>query len=111
MSLYFSNTYTVSSRSDKRFLQRKFGKLSAKVVIRPNWVKDVDNKSLERRHKNKIICVGRLENQKNFEELFSMYADGKINPEASDKFTLDTAADAIAHLANRKAKGKVVINF
>ena len=51
------------------------------------------------------------ENQKNFEELFSMYADGKINPEASDKFTLDTAADAIAHLANRKAKGKVVINF
>ncbi|MDA7709596.1 NADPH:quinone oxidoreductase family protein [Gammaproteobacteria bacterium] len=51
------------------------------------------------------------ENQKNFEELFSMYADGKINPEASDKFTLDTAADAIAHLADRKAKGKVVINF
>ena len=51
------------------------------------------------------------ENQKNFEELFEMYEDGKINPAPSDKFTLETSAEAIAHLKNRKAKGKVVINF
>jgi NADPH2:quinone reductase len=51
------------------------------------------------------------ENQKNFEELFEMYKDGKINPAPSDKFTLETSADAIAHLKDRKAKGKVVINF
>ena len=51
------------------------------------------------------------ENQKNFEELFEMYKDGKINPSPSDKFTLETSADAIAHLKDRKAKGKVVINF
>ena len=51
------------------------------------------------------------ENQKNFEELFKMYKDGKINPAPSDKFTLETSADAIAHLKDRKAKGKVVINF
>ncbi len=51
------------------------------------------------------------ENQKNFEELFEMYKDGKINPSPSDKFTLETSAEAIAHLKNRKAKGKVVINF
>jgi NADPH2:quinone reductase len=51
------------------------------------------------------------ENQKNFEELFEMYEDGKINPAPSDKFTLETSAGAIAHLKDRKAKGKVVINF
>ena len=51
------------------------------------------------------------ENQKNFEELFEMYKDGKINPSPSDKFTLETSAEAIAHLKDRKAKGKVVINF
>ena len=51
------------------------------------------------------------ENQKNFEELFEMYKNGKINPAPSDKFTLETSAEAIAHLKNRKAKGKVVINF
>ena len=49
------------------------------------------------------------ENQKNFEELFQMYKDGKINPAPSDKFTLETSAEAIAHLKDRKAKGKVVI--
>ena len=51
------------------------------------------------------------ENQKNFEELFEMYKDGKINPAPSDKFSLETSAEAIAHLKDRKAKGKVVINF
>ena len=51
------------------------------------------------------------ENQKNFNELFEMYKNGKINPAPSDKFTLETSAEAIAHLKNRKAKGKVVINF
>ena len=51
------------------------------------------------------------ENQKNFEELFEMYKDGKINPAPSDKFTLETSAEAIGHLKDRKAKGKVVINF
>ena len=51
------------------------------------------------------------ENQKNFEELFQMYKDGKINPAPSDKFTLETSAEAIAHIKDRKAKGKVVINF
>ena len=51
------------------------------------------------------------ENQKNFEELFEMYKQGKINPAPSDKFTLETSAEAIAHLKDRKAKGKVVINF
>ena len=51
------------------------------------------------------------ENKKNFEELFEMYKDGKINPAPSDKFTLETSAEAIAHLKDRKAKGKVVINF
>jgi NADPH2:quinone reductase len=51
------------------------------------------------------------ENQKNFEELFEMYKDGKINPAPSDKFKLETSAEAIAHLKDRKAKGKVVINF
>ena len=48
------------------------------------------------------------ENQKNFEELFQMYKDGKINPAPSDKFTLETSAEAIAHLKDRKAKGKVI---
>ena len=51
------------------------------------------------------------ENKKNFEELFRLHADGKINPEVSDSFSLDDGANAIAHLKDRKAKGKVIIKI
>jgi NADPH2:quinone reductase len=50
-------------------------------------------------------------NKANFMELFKLHGEGKIAPEVSDKFTLDNAADAIAHLQNRKAKGKVIITI
>jgi len=51
------------------------------------------------------------ENKKNFEELFKLYSEGMINPEVSDSFTLDDGALAIAHLKDRKAKGKVIIEI
>ena len=37
------------------------------------------------------------ENQKNFDELFNLFSQGKINPQSSDKFTLDTSADAVSY--------------
>ena len=51
------------------------------------------------------------ENKKNFDELFKLHAEGKINPEVSQKYALENSADAFSHLANRKAKGKVIINM
>ena len=51
------------------------------------------------------------ENKKNFEELFRLHSEGKINPEVSDSFNLDNGAQAIAHLKDRKAKGKVIIKI
>ena len=50
------------------------------------------------------------ENEKNFQELFELYAAGKINPEIADRFPLKDAGQAIAHLKDRKAKGKVIID-
>ena len=51
------------------------------------------------------------ENKKNFQKLFQLHSDGKINPEVSDSFSLDKGAQAIAHLKDRKAKGKVIIKI
>ena len=51
------------------------------------------------------------ENNKNFDELFKLHAESKINPEVSQKYALENSADAFSHLANRKAKGKVSINM
>jgi len=42
-------------------------------------------------------------------ELLAMYAEGKIKPFVSERFPLERAADAIKHLASRKAMGKVVV--
>ena len=51
------------------------------------------------------------ENNKNFDVLFKLHAEVKINPEVSQKYALENSADAFFHLANRKAKGKVIINM
>lgn len=45
----------------------------------------------------------------NVAELLEMYAAGKIKPFVSERFPLAKAADAIRHLASRKAMGKVVV--
>jgi len=50
-------------------------------------------------------------NLRNTKELLQLYADGKIKPHISEHFTLDQGPEAIAHLAARKAKGKVVITI
>ena len=47
--------------------------------------------------------------QQNVKELLEMYAAGKIKPHVSEHFPLERAGEAIAHLASRKAMGKVVV--
>ncbi|MBC7669755.1 MAG: NADPH:quinone oxidoreductase family protein [Gemmatimonadaceae bacterium] len=45
----------------------------------------------------------------NVKDLMGLYAEGKIKPYVSERFPLAKAGDAIAHLASRKAMGKVVV--
>jgi NADPH2:quinone reductase len=45
----------------------------------------------------------------NVRELMDLYAAGKIKPYVSERFPLARAGEAIAHLASRKAMGKVVV--
>lgn len=47
----------------------------------------------------------------NMRELFAMHAEGKIRPCVSTTFSLEDAGEAIDLLANRKAKGKVVVQM
>jgi NADPH2:quinone reductase len=49
--------------------------------------------------------------RKNVEELLAMYAAGKIKPYVSERFPLERGGEAIAHLASRKAMGKVVVTM
>jgi NADPH2:quinone reductase len=45
----------------------------------------------------------------NMRQLFGLYAEGKIKPHISARFPLERGAEAIAHLASRKAMGKVIV--
>jgi NADPH2:quinone reductase len=49
--------------------------------------------------------------QQNVRELMDMYKTGKIRPHVSEHFPLERAGEAIAHLAGRKALGKVVVTM
>ena len=69
VSLKVCNLYLVTSKIDKIFLESLSDKYSDKLVIRPNWVETKYNNTFEERYKNKIISVGRLEEQKNYKSL------------------------------------------
>ena len=47
----------------------------------------------------------------NVTELMALHAAGKIKPFVSERFPLARAGEAIAHLASRKAMGKVVVTM
>ena len=49
--------------------------------------------------------------RRNVAELMDMYAAGKIKPHVSARFPLERAGEAITHLADRKAVGKVVVTM
>ncbi|MFR0689298.1 NADPH:quinone oxidoreductase family protein [Enterobacterales bacterium AE_CKDN230030158-1A_HGKHYDSX7] len=49
------------------------------------------------------------DNAANFQQLFKWFAEGRIKPLVSQTYPLDKAADAINHLGQRKAVGKVVV--
>jgi NADPH:quinone reductase-like Zn-dependent oxidoreductase len=48
-------------------------------------------------------------NAAHFEELFALWADGRIAPRVSEIFPLDRGGEAIGRLASRSAIGKIVV--
>ena len=49
--------------------------------------------------------------QQNVRELMDLYAQGKIKPHVSARYPLERAGEAITHLAERRAVGKVVVTM
>lgn len=50
-------------------------------------------------------------NLKNIEELWELFADGKLSPVVTDSFSIDQYEDAFNCLIERRARGKVIMNF
>ncbi len=106
LSLKYSDIYSVTSKSDYLFLDSKFNISKRNIVIRPNWV-ETRKLNQERRLKNRILTVGRLEEQKNYELLFDEFAN------TSNELTIDivgtgTKKKALEILSNLN---KINVNF
>ena len=85
LSIKSSNLFTVSNLHDfERFQKYYKNEKASELLIRKNWVKVLPkSKQLKERHLNKILSIGRLENQKNFELLINEFKD------TEDELSLD----------------------
>lgn len=66
LSFRLSNIYTITSNSDAIFLKENLNIDSNKLRIRPNFIEENKSKLFDQRESNKILSVGRLEDQKNY---------------------------------------------
>ena len=105
ISLKFCDLYTVTSKSDKNFLGKKFKKYSNKILLRPNFVDNNFQTLIETRSSKKILSVGRLTYQKNFELL--------INQFKNSDFEIDIVGDGelLKPLKSLAKTNNVKVNF
>ncbi len=76
-SIKFSDKYFVSSVSDLNFIRKNFKNIK-NVVVFPNWVDSLRYQDFKNRHSNKVLSVGRLEDQKNYQFLIKKLANSNI---------------------------------
>ncbi len=105
MALHNSSLYSVTSKSDFKFINENYSFKKSKLIYRPNWIIKKNNIKNISERPNNFISVGRLENQKNYKYLIECLA--------YNNFTLDilgegSEKDELISLSNEK---KVNINF
>ncbi len=91
-SLIFADLYSVSNNQDKNLLSKINKKKHIQLI--PNWVENLNFLEFNSRDNNKILCVGRLEHQKNYSYLLNslsntnieidIYGDGSLLDELKD---------------------------
>lgn len=116
LSLRFSNMYTVTSFADKSFLEGKFGH-NIDIKIRPNWIYANTSSLTKKRYKNRILCVGRLETQKNYLNLIrnvensdyqlDIVGTGSLRSEIVNlALDLDVKIDLLGSISNKELLNK-----
>ena len=76
ISLKYSDYYVVTSNRDKDFLQSLFPKYENKLIVIKNYVEITQQRNLL--SNDKIISVGRLEKQKNYEYLIKEMSNSNL---------------------------------
>ena len=75
LSLNFSDIYSVSSISDYEYIKKNYIFNKSKLKLRRNWIIIKNYESVKEKPENKIIAVGRLEEQKDMKYLINVFND------------------------------------
>ena len=107
ISLFFSDTYSVSSQTELENLNKESSKYLFKVKLLRNWSNSLSEKPFLNRQDNKIICVGRLVSQKNYTKLLYDFKN------SSDEFEIDIvgSGEKEEELKKLSKKLRVKVNF
>ena len=68
ITIRLSDSYSVSNNTDFETSKNNYP-TKENLVIRPNWVLPIEQTDFKNRKLSKVLCVGRLEYQKNFSYL------------------------------------------
>ena len=72
ITLFFSDIYTVTSENDKNLFKE-----NKKIKVRANWVYKLELQNFSSRYSNRLLSIGRLEDQKNYEYLIKEFKNTK----------------------------------
>ena len=105
LALNLSDLYTVSSKSDYNFILGKYFFNKKKLLIRKNWVNPIrQNEEVHNRSKE-VLSVGRLEPQKDFQTLVTLFSKSDIKldiiGEGSLKAELESTKSNNINILNR----------
>jgi len=105
-TLKLADLYTVTSYSDRKFLRDTF-KLNKEIKIRHNWILKKEYKNYNERYKNKILSVGRLEHQKDFNYLIESFKNTQFQIDIIGEGSLKKS---LMNLANQNNVNLNILN-
>lgn len=108
-SLIFADLYTVSNNEDKNLLSKINKKRSIELI--PNWVENLNYTDFNSRNDNKIICVGRLEYQKNYFYLLNSLSNTNIEVDIYGDGSLLNELKALSSDLNLKVNFQGTLNY
>ena len=111
IALKYSDLYTVASRSDKNFLMKNFKINNKNIELRPNWIIENNKIPVLNRSRKNVLAVGRLEAQKNFEDLIKAFGNSSFKLDIYGAGSLKDDLKELAKLENTDVNFKGVVSY
>jgi len=109
-SLALCDIYTVTSNVDLDFLCTEFPKYKKKIILRQNWIEEIPFNSFKNRYNDRLLMVGRLEDQKNYFYAIDLLADSGLALDVYGAGSLENKIIKYAQQKKVKVQIKGVIN-